>query len=145
MGEGGGICLVGETVLLGVLGMAAYKDWKEQRVYLQMLFVAGIAGLILHLLYEEHTLVDLLGGVGVGVVILLISWGGGECIGLGDGMLLMVSGLFLGFWDNLRLLMTALLLVGGVALFLLVIKKKKRSYRVPFLPFLLAAYLFQLG
>ena len=83
--------------------------------------------------------------MGIGVVLLLIAWTGRECIGAGDGVMLVASGTFLGFWGNLRLLIAALFLAAVAALFLLVIKRKGRNYRMPFLPFLLVAYLFQLG
>lgn len=137
--------LIGKTLLLGVLAITAYRDWKEQCIYLYVPMLAGIAGLILHLLYQEHAITDVLWGTGIGVIAILVAVISGESIGIGDGVMLMVSGIFLGFWGNLALLLTALLLVGATALFLVVIKRKGRDYRVPFLPFLLVAYLFQLG
>lgn len=136
--------LIGKTVLLGVLGVTAYRDWKEQNVYLYMPVLAGIAGVLLHLFYQENTITDMLLGVSIGGIVVLIAWISKESVGMGDGMMLMVSGVFLGAWGNLQLILTALLLVGGTALFFVVIKRKGRDYRVPFLPFLLLAYLFQL-
>lgn len=138
-------CLLRDTILLGVLGIAAYRDWKEKSICLYLPVFAGIAGLLLQLFAGEYTLVDLAGGAAVGLVVVLIAACSGECVGMGDGLMLMASGIFLGFWRNLELLITALLFVGGVALFLIVVKRKKKDYRVPFIPFLLAAYLVQLG
>ncbi len=134
----------GRIILLGALAISAYRDWKEKQVYLYVPLLSGIAGIVLHILYQEHSLPDMLGGVAVGAAVLLIAWIGRECVGIGDGIMLMVTGIFLGFWENLALFFTALLLAGGVALFLLAAKRKERSYRLPFLPFLLAAYLVQL-
>lgn len=137
--------LMERTMLLAVLGMAAYRDWREKNIYLYMPIMAGIVGLILHLIYREHTLMELLLGAGLGGIMILIALVSRESIGIGDGVMLMVSGIFLGIWKNLELLLTALVLVGVAALFLIVVKKKRRDYRVPFLPFLLVAYLFQLA
>lgn len=137
--------LIGNTALLGVLAVTAYQDWKEQKICVYIPCAAGIVGLILHLFYQEHTLMDLLLGMGIGIAMLLIAWLGRECIGTGDGVMLMASGAFLGFWGNLELLFSALFLAAIAALFLLVIKRKGKNYKIPFLPFLLAAYLFQLG
>lgn len=136
---------IGNVAFLGILAATAYQDWKEQKISIYLPCAAGIVGLLLYLFFREHTLVDLLMGMGIGAVMLLIAWFGRECIGVGDGVMLMASGTFLGFWGNMELLFAALFLAAIVALFLLVIKRKGRSYRMPFLPFLLVAYLFQLG
>lgn len=136
--------MIGNTVLLGVLAISAYKDWMEKKVYIYGTLFCGIVGILIHVLFQERTLTDMLGGVAVGIAILFVAWLGRECVGIGDGIILVVSGVFLGFWRNLMLLLTALLLAAVAALFLIVVKRKERKYRLPFVPFLLAAYLMQL-
>lgn len=136
--------MIGDTVLLGMLSISAYRDWKEKKICIYGPLLCGIVGILLHVLYQEHTLTDMLGGAAVGIAILLAAWLSREGIGVGDGILLGVSGVFLGFWRNLTLLLTALILAAVAALFLLVVKRKGRKYRLPFAPFLLAAYLMQL-
>ena len=131
-------------MLLAVLAVSAYRDWREKQIYLYLPIGALILGLIWHLVCRERALEDMLLGAVVGLVMMIIGKVTGEAIGIGDGMMLVVSGIFLGFWGNMCLLMTALLLVGCVALFLIVIGKKGKDYRLPFLPFLLVAYLLQL-
>lgn len=135
---------LGSSVLLGVLAITAYRDYREKNIYLYLPIAAGVAGVLLHIFFWERDLSDMLLGAGIGGCVLLIAWISKESIGAGDGIMLMVSGIYLGFWGNLELFFSALLLVGVTALFLMVIKKKRRDYRVPFLPFLLVAYLFQL-
>ena len=131
-------------MLLAVLAVSAYRDWREKQIYLYLPIGALILGLIWHLVCRERALEDMLLGAVVGLAMMIIGKVTGEAIGIGDGMMLVVSGIFLGFWGNMCLLMTALLLVGCVALFLIVIGKKGKDYRLPFLPFLLVAYLLQL-
>lgn len=137
--------VLGNMTLLGILAVTAYRDWKEQSICLYLPLAAGIAGVLLHVFCRENSLVDIFMGVSVGLVMLLVAWLGRECVGVGDGVMLMVSGVFLGFWRNLELLLTALFLAAIAALFLLIVKRKGKGYRMPFLPFLLVAYLFQLG
>lgn len=131
-------------VLLGTLAVSAYRDCREKQVYVYSMLITGIAGLLLHLLYHERMLADLLAGAGIGAAVILFAYMTKECIGTGDGAVLTVTGIFLGFWANLQLFMTALFLAGITALILLITKKKGRRYRLPFVPFLLAAYLVQL-
>lgn len=135
---------IGKVLLLFILAGVAYEDCKEKQISLYVPLAAAILGMVLHLCFRELTLTDIFLGIAVGIILLLIAWISGGSVGAGDGVMLMVSGLFLGFWGNLALLMMALGMVSMVALFLVVIKRKGRNYRLPFLPFLLAAYLFWL-
>lgn len=137
-------CELGKVVLLGVFGLGTYWDWKEKQIYLYFPILASIVGMILHLIFQEHSWKELLCGMTIGVVVLLVSYFSRESIGMGDGMMLIASGTFLGFWANLELFMIALLLSGVTALFLIVVKRKGRKDRLPFIPFLLVAYLFLL-
>lgn len=133
-----------KMVLLGVLGMSSYQDWKRKKVSVYLVLAAGIAGLLCHLYSSEITVTDMLLGAGIGAILLFCGFVSGEKIGYGDGAIVMVCGIFLGFDANLELLCIALVLLEVVALFLIVVKKKGRRYQIPFLPFLLAGYLFLL-
>lgn len=132
------------TIVLGLFAVTAYRDWKEKSIYLYIPIIAAIVSIILHLVYRDNSLVDMLSGAGIGAVMILIAWVSKESVGIGDGVMLMVSGLFLGFRANMELFITALLLAGVAALMLMVGMRKERSYRMPFIPFLLVAYVFQL-
>lgn len=132
------------TIVLGLFAVTAYRDWKEKSIYLYIPIIAAIVSVILHLVYRDNSLVDMLSGAGIGAVMILIAWVSKESVGIGDGVMLMVSGLFLGFRANMELFITALLLAGVAALMLMVGMRKERSYRMPFIPFLLVAYVFQL-
>lgn len=132
------------TIVLGLFAVTAYRDWKEKSIYLYIPIIAAIVSIILHLVYRNNSLVDMLSGAGIGAVMILIAWVSKESVGIGDGVMLMVSGLFLGFRANMELFITALLLAGVAALMLMVGMRKERSYRMPFIPFLLVAYVFQL-
>lgn len=129
---------------MGILLITAYTDLKEQKVYLHILSAGGIAGLFCCFFCQNPRLTDLLGGVIVGLIILGVAWLGKGCIGSGDGLMFMVSGIFLGFWDNLQLFLISLLLAGAAALFLIIVKKRERDLKMPLLPFTLAAYLLML-
>lgn len=136
--------LCGRIILGLVLGVAAYRDWKERQIPVSLPMAAAAAGVLLQLLYQQNTVKDILLGVAVGVVISIISWFSQGAIGLGDGIMLIVSGIYLGFWKNVEVLFYALTCVGAAALFMLVIMKRERKYRIPFLPFLMFAYILQL-
>lgn len=132
------------AVLLIFLAAVAYQDWKEKQINAGILLVAAFCGIVLQAGVQKESIRSILAGFGVGLVLLLLAWITGGSVGAGDGMMLMVCGIYLGFWENINLLMTALIMAGIIALFMIAVKKKGRNYRLPFVPFVLAAYLFQL-
>ena len=66
-------------------------------------------------------------------------------ISIGDGLLLIVTGIYLGLEENLKLFLCGLFLCGLWALGLVLLRKKSRKDSIPFVPFLLAAYMGMLG
>ena len=136
--------MVKKVTLLGILGLAAWQDVRNRKVSVRLLGGAAIAGLLCFGCFRQITAADMLLGSAIGAVLLLLGFVTGEKIGYGDGVLVLVCGIFLGFAENLQLLCAALVLVEAVGLFLIIVKRKGRRHRIPFIPFLLAGYLLLL-
>lgn len=135
---------LGEVLLLLTLAIAAYQDVREKRISLYIPMIAIGVGMIWRIIFAKGTGKDILLGCLVGVSILLISWVSKQSIGMGDGLMLIVSGVFMELWMNVTLLMIAFGLVAVTGLYMLVVKKKGKDYRLPFLPYLLVAYVCML-
>ena len=75
-----------------------------------------------------------------GILGLVFSWLTKEVVGYGDGIVLMILGMYLSLERLIFIGMIAFEIAGVVALVLLVIFRKKGSYRIPFVPFLCLAY-----
>lgn len=127
--------------LLGMLGLCSLEDYRKKEICISPVILFGIVGLLMHLHYQNLSIYNLLAGIGVGLLLLVISKITGGRIGEGDGLVLMASGIYLGFWENTRLFLHGLLICGICSLFLLVFKKKKGTDEIPFIPFLLVAYM----
>jgi leader peptidase (prepilin peptidase)/N-methyltransferase len=65
----------------------------------------------------------------------------GGKIGMGDGILLCVTGIGLGFWNNLELFGVALFLAAVLSIILMILRVVDRKKSIPFIPFLFAGYL----
>lgn len=130
------------TLMLGFFSISAYQDYRKRKINVYFLLTGGIIGLLFHLYSMEFGIIEILFGMGIGIMILLYGFLLGGGVGLADGMILIVSGIFLGFEKNLEVFIAGLFLVGITSLFLSVIKKKGQTYRIPFAPFLLVGYLF---
>ena len=136
--------MIQQAVLLCILGISAYQDCRSKTVCFPFLAASGLLGGIFLLCSDPGNGMDMLLGAGIGGIVLLLSFITRESIGRGDGLMLMVSGVFLGAEKNLELFFAALLLCGMAALFLIVMKRKERTCRIPLAPYLLAGYLFVL-
>ncbi len=115
-------------VLLVSLFLCAWIDWKTERVSVPLLLLGGMAAVLLHLFAQEESVFYLMTGMSVGIALLLYSLVTHESIGYGDGCLFVMTGLFLGIWENLVLLFAGICFsgnrLGSVAFFL---KKEEKG------------------
>jgi leader peptidase (prepilin peptidase)/N-methyltransferase len=119
----------------------AVLDFRKHEISLVSLAVFALAGAGLNLWLRYQAIWELLGGIGVGLLLIFTAFISREAIGFGDGLVVCVTGIYLGFWDNLRLLLTGLVLCAlfvGLGLF---IRRFRMTDRLPLVPFLLLAWL----
>ena len=114
-------------------------DYKYKKIPVWISVLGGIIG-ILFCVGEKRALISILYSIVPGVVLLGFSWITKEVMGYGDGIVLLVLGLFLPLKNILSIGIIAFTLAGMVALVLLVIFQKKGSYQIPFIPFLAVGY-----
>ena len=135
--------------LLPFLGWNTVTDLKWRRISPASLLLFGAP--VILLFFSEHLQTALLGskedgwfflcGILPGVFLLVLSIMTEGAIGRGDGLVSIVLGCYLGIWRVLLLLMGAFLLGAVFGGILLLCKKADRKTSLPFLPFLLGAYL----
>ena len=129
-----------KEIIIGMwLGILGYLDFKYREIPQWLIVLGGILG-ILFCLGEQRALLSVLCSCLPGVAALLFSRITKEVMGYGDGMVLLVLGLFFSISRVLSIGMAAFALAGLMALALLVIFRKRGNYRIPFLPFLTVAY-----
>jgi len=132
-----------ETAFLGVLGIAAWQDKKSFSVSRTFLLITGFFALAGRWLLagSQSTIGEWLFSLLPGVIVFLFGWLSGGQIGAGDGAIVLVMGLWLGYEKTIAILLLAMLLCGIFCGVLLVFKKVGRRTEIPFIPFLLIAYL----
>ena len=97
------------------------------------------------MLWQMQTIENVLFGMGVGGALLLLSVLTRGKIGIGDGVLLVVTGIYRGLEQNLELLICSLFICAVYALCLLVLRKRSRKDTVAFVPFVLISYVCMLA
>lgn len=133
-----------KMLVLGLLSLCSFEDVKYRRLTVIYIFMFGIAGVILHMFAPVCSIYSILWGMLLGLVLILISAATRGSLGMGDGILLVVTGVYLGGYGNLQLFLYGLLLSALCSLGLLVLKRKKRKDEIAFVPFLLLSYFFLL-
>lgn len=130
--------------MLALLMLCAAEDFKKKEVTITYIMLFGIGGLVLHMFSPNCSIYSMLFGILLGVAVAAVSFLSRGNIGMGDGVLLMVTGIYLGGFENLRLFLTGLLLTAVWALMLILVKRKNKKEQIAFVPFLLAAYVIML-
>ncbi len=133
-----------KVLVLGLLGLCSIEDMKYRRLTIIYILLFGIIGVILHLFAPVCSIYSILWGILLGLVLILISIVTRQSLGMGDGILLAVTGVYLGGSSNLELFLCGLFLSALCSLGLLVLKKKKKTDEIAFVPFLLLSYVFML-
>lgn len=129
-------------LILGVLLLiCALQDLFKKRVYLWVIGIGAVLTFICLPFLDELSVADCIGGVSVGLITILISKITAGKIGMGDGIILCVTGVGLGFWNNLELFGVALFLAAVLSIILMILRVVDRKKSIPFIPFLFAGYL----
>jgi leader peptidase (prepilin peptidase)/N-methyltransferase len=130
---------------LVLLLAVSYQDYRRKEISVRLLLIMGIVGTLIQIFEKSVTLGSWIGGILLGMLLLFLGFVTEEQIGYGDGWLVLVMGMSLGFGISILSLLLALglsALAGGI---LLILKRVNRNDRIPFAPFLLAGCLICFG
>lgn len=133
-----------ETILTeGWLLAASILDIRSRRVPVWMLILGGIFAVLTAVCNCEFTLaecVEMIKGCIPGVILLLMAAATGKA-GTADGIVLIFLGICMGSKICLAVFMLSLMLISLFSGVLLALRRVGRNTRLPYLPFLSAAWL----
>lgn len=138
------LIVVKEVVLIGFLFSAAWMDYRKKELPLVFIIAGAGIGIILQILSREFSIWNIIIGCLIGVLYLVIGKLTKEAVGYGDGFMLIASGTFLGFQNNVLLLLCGLFLASAFSIGALIFRKMKRKDELPFMPFLFGGYVLLL-
>ena len=122
------------------LAISSITDIREKVIYLRVLIPFALIGILITASSGREAVISGAAGVIIGLLMLLLSFATKGAVGEGDGLVLMTTGIYLGFLGNLRLLCSGLFLSALFSLGAIVIRGWKRDRELPFMPFLLAGF-----
>lgn len=126
-----------------LLAAAGYQDLRTRKISISILWCFAAVSGVLHIAEGGYYLQRGAAGALLGAAVLLVGKITKESVGYGDGFLLCLTGLNIGFSENIALFLSALCfcaLYGGM---LLILRRAGRKKTVPFVPFMALAYLIQ--
>lgn len=132
-------------LLLGTLGFHSVEDIRTKQITVTVTLISAIIGLICHIVYRNNSIYSVLGGIAMGALVLVFSLLSGGKIGPGDGVILMLTGLYLGAEKNLGLIVVSLFLAAVWALISVTLFHYGRKDKIPFVPFLFLAYFIMMS
>ncbi len=129
------ICMTGMLLYLSA------EDIKRKTIPVIPMMGCGIFAIVLHLISGKNDILNMAVGMIPGVIAYVLSVLTKEKIGKGDAVLLMVTGLYMGFWGNVFMLWIGLIFAAVGGIIAIAMFKRKRGDELPFVPFLFAGYL----
>lgn len=127
--------LIGFIVVILILSAIIVKDVKFHIIPNYLVIALGMVGLLLRLFAGDTKLVLLmLDSISVSMVMMIISLVSKGAFGGGDIKLMMVSGLLLGYRENIKVFIIAMILTLFVGCIQILRKKKKIKDAVPLGP-----------
>ena len=139
--------IIGFLCSIVFLILASIPDIKWKVIPKNLILTGGFLGFLyqlsVSLFGEDHFhilrfMINTVDGLLPGFGLLLLAFATKKGIGIGDGLMLMVLGLFEGGALAWKVLLWGLFLQSIFAIILLVLRKAGRNTKIPFIPFLLA-------
>lgn len=128
-------------LLLYLLVMSVY-DLRRGEIHMGATIITGsvLAAVRMFQFCREGVSWELALGAVPGILVLLLSHFTRGKIGMGDGFVMVVCGMVLSLMENLFLLFFALVLSSAAGAVLMIFRRVKKSYAMPFVPFICISF-----
>ena len=126
--------------LIIILGVICVFDIKRKKIPVYMLIILAAAGIISNFTVGEFDIKKRIIAMLPGMILLIVSMITKQQIGYGDGMIILIMGLYIDIDDILSIVLSSFLLSSIAAIILMTVFKKKKNFEMAFSPFLLIGY-----
>ncbi len=117
--------------LICFYGLATWDDVRSKKVRVIEIIIFGIVGLIIDFSIRPYSFLSILGGVMVGLMVYLFSVLTKEKIGKGDALVVMVTGLYLGFQNTLLLVWLSTILAAVIGSIIIRKNNVNTDFEIP--------------
>ncbi len=118
----------------------AISDIKTRKINVIVCILFGIAGMIFFICNSERDVLSLTGGLMAGAYLLVFSFLTKEAVGVGDGIVVMATGIWLGGVVTFAVLMGGFVLAALFGLMGICTQKATGKTELAFIPFFTISY-----
>lgn len=133
------MCKMRLSVLMFLI-FCTYFDLRYKKIPLSGLLAFGIVMIIIDgangSLIQRTEAIRLIPGA----VFMLLAFLSRQAVGYGDGMMILFLGISMDICRCIQVVFIGLVLCSAISVFILLLKKGSRQTKLPFAPFLLAAW-----
>ena len=126
--------------LIIILGVICVFDIKRKKIPVYMLIVLAAAGIISNFTVGEFDIEKRIIAMLPGIILLIVSMITKQQIGYGEGLIILIIGLYIDIDDILSIVLSSFLLSSIAAIILMTVFKKKKNFEMAFSPFLVIGY-----
>ena len=133
--------MVSRLILIVFLAVLSAQDIRSKKLDVRLILAGMAAGGLSGFLLARLSPAQMLLAVLPGVFLAALSRMSRGAVGMGDGLTLILIGLFVGVWEGMSIFLLALILslIPAAVLFLRSKGAEGGEKRIPFVPFLEAA------
>lgn len=128
-------------LLLFYLIVCCYTDLKKHTINLLISIIFTLLGIITGIFLFDYSFISMAISLIPGISLFVISLIFPASLGLGDGLIFTICGIYLGINFTIQLLFLSLV-ISCIFSILLIIKKHSRKYQFPLAPFIFVSYVF---
>lgn len=130
-------------LLLAYLIICCYTDLKNHTINLFISIIFMLLGIVTTILLYDYSLFSMAISLIPGISLITISLIFPASLGIGDGLIFFICGIYLGADFTIQLLLLSLVISSFFSI-LLIVKKHSLKYQFPLAPFIFASYIFLL-
>lgn len=121
--------------------LCSLQDIRKKKIQI-VLIAAGFLIIFVYSIFKiDIILWNRLAGLIPGIILLILNPVTRGQVGLGDGLIVSILGISLGFFATAGMLILGLFGSALLSLFLIIFKKANKKTTIPFIPFLLLGFL----
>lgn len=130
------IDIIFKVILIIWLFVCSIQDIIKQEISLGILLVGFVLLFTISLIQGKLLIWDRIWGLALGMLLILLNKVTRGQIGIGDGLVLSITGVSLGFYINSLLIAYGLLCAAIFSIIYMFIKKVSKKNTIPFIPFI---------